>query len=37
MWSNPVFKCDDMVNAWVVTYSVPFFRRDFIANRNRFA
>lgn len=37
MWSNPVFKCDGMVNAWVVTYSIPFFKRDYIAKRNRFA
>jgi hypothetical protein len=37
LWSNPVFKCDGMVNTWAVTYSIPFFRRDHIAKKNKFA
>lgn len=37
MWSNPKFKCDRMVDNWVMTYSIPFFQRDYVAKKNIFA
>ncbi|XP_063442407.1 uncharacterized protein LOC134722716 [Mytilus trossulus] len=37
MWSNPKFKCDRMVDNWVMTYSIPFFQRDYVAKKNKFA
>lgn len=33
VWSNPIFKCDGMVDAWVVSYSIPFFKRDYVAKK----
>ena len=37
LWSHPKFKCDGMVDTWVMTYAIPFFRRDYIAKKTRFA
>ena len=37
IWTQPIFKCDGMVDNWVMTYAIPFFRRDFVAKKNRFA
>lgn len=37
LWSHPKFKCDGMTDNWVMTYSIPFFRRDYVAKKNKFA
>ena len=35
-WSRPTFKCDDMVDDWVVTYTVPFFGLNSIKTQIEF-
>jgi hypothetical protein len=36
-WSNPYFRCDGMVDNWIMTYSTPFFTKNYISNRIEFA
>lgn len=36
-WSHPYFRCDGMVDEWVMTYSTPFFLKNYISNKIEFA
>lgn len=35
-WSRPIFKCDDQINDWVLTYTVPFFGLNSIKSQIEF-
>lgn len=37
LWMPPVFKCDDRVDTWVMTYVVPFFRGIKISRKVQFS
>ncbi|XP_061196658.1 uncharacterized protein LOC133204933 [Saccostrea echinata] len=37
LWMPPKFKCDGRIDAWVMTYVVPFFRRKKLSNNIQFA
>lgn len=37
LWMPPVFKCDDRVDNWVMTYVVPFFRRIKLSQKVQFS
>lgn len=36
IWMPPEFKCDDRVDAWVMTYIVPFFRKIKVSRKIKF-
>ncbi|XP_063441841.1 uncharacterized protein LOC134722188 [Mytilus trossulus] len=36
-WSHPYFRCDGMVDEWIMTYSAPFFKKNYISNKIEFA
>ena len=35
-WSRPTFLCDDFINDWVVTYTVPFFGLNSVKSQIEF-
>lgn len=37
IWIGPTFRCDGRVDAWVMTYLSPFFKRDPFSNKIRFS
>lgn len=36
VWSQPYFRCDGNVDAWVMTYAVPFIGLDRLRTKLKF-